>query len=148
SLGGVVGVVLAAAALPLVKDWVQGQGITLWSEIRLDTPVLAFSLGLSLMADGDLLASRNRPRQQQIGGIGASDQQHQEHESLQEQDGCQSGQPPSRSLRNDLTTIPQPGSYTFSCCRAITDMAAWPCAMDTPGFRRARASKLCQWPRS
>ena len=49
SLGGVVGVVLAAAALPLVKDWVQGQGITLWSEIRLDTPVLAFSLGLSLI---------------------------------------------------------------------------------------------------
>jgi putative ABC transport system permease protein len=49
SLGGAVGVALAAAAIPLVNIWMRGQGITLWSEIRLDAPVLGFSLGLSLI---------------------------------------------------------------------------------------------------
>jgi len=48
SLGGVSGVMLAAMAIPAVNAWVQRQGIVLWSEIRLDAPVLGFSLVLSL----------------------------------------------------------------------------------------------------
>ena len=48
SLGGASGVILAAAAIPAVNAWVQRQGITLWSDIRLDAPVLGFSLVLSL----------------------------------------------------------------------------------------------------
>ena len=49
SLGGVLGVLLAAAAVPLVNAWARQQGIVLWSEIRLDGAVLGFSLGLSLI---------------------------------------------------------------------------------------------------
>lgn len=49
SLGGVLGVWLAAAAVPLVNAWARQQGIILWSEIRLDGAVLGFSVGLSLI---------------------------------------------------------------------------------------------------
>jgi putative ABC transport system permease protein len=48
-LGGAGGVVLAAAGLAAGNRWLEAQGITLWTAVQLDGPVLAFSIGLSVL---------------------------------------------------------------------------------------------------
>ena len=48
-LGAAAGVALAAVGLGAANRWLAAQDITLWTDVRLDHSVLAFSVGLSLL---------------------------------------------------------------------------------------------------
>ena len=48
-LGGAAGVALAACGLEAANRWLATQDITLWTAVRLDPAVLAFSVGLSIL---------------------------------------------------------------------------------------------------
>jgi len=48
-LGGAAGVALAAVGLDAANRWLATQDITLWTAVRLDPAVLAFSVGLSVL---------------------------------------------------------------------------------------------------
>ncbi|MBI5381168.1 MAG: ABC transporter permease [Opitutae bacterium] len=48
-LGGAAGVALASVGLEAANHWLAAQDITLWTPIRLDPAVLAFSFGLSVL---------------------------------------------------------------------------------------------------
>jgi len=48
-LGGALGVVLAAGGIEAANRWLQVQGIQLWTDVRLDSSVLAFSMVLAAL---------------------------------------------------------------------------------------------------
>jgi ABC-type antimicrobial peptide transport system permease subunit len=48
-LGGAAGVALAAIGIEAAKHWLAAQEITLWTDVRLEPAVLAFSVGLAAL---------------------------------------------------------------------------------------------------